>query len=324
MEKRKIKSELKNTFTSYWEYLALQTACKLNIFDDIENNYNTIKKLVTKNKTNITTLSTLVQALIDADTILEKNNVLILTEKGKILTKNHPETLKNACILWGEEHLTAWQNLEYTIKTGKPAFENIYKTSYFNFIHKKTEKLFNYQLAMSEYARDDYKNITQFIDFSKFKTIADIGGSTGYLIKKIAEKYHNHNCILTDLPEVINLVNFKLHNLKIISANFFNPFSFKADAIILSRILHDWKDEKAIKILENCSDALNPNGVIIIIEIMQNETKTNLLSLNMMLMTESFERTYYQYNKLLNKINFEIKTSTKLNELQTILIAQKK
>ena len=32
-----LKSELKNTFTSYWQYFALRTACQLDIFDDIEN-----------------------------------------------------------------------------------------------------------------------------------------------------------------------------------------------------------------------------------------------------------------------------------------------
>ncbi|MEA3450998.1 MAG: methyltransferase, partial [Bacteroidota bacterium] len=138
------------------------------------------------------------------------------------------------------------------------------------------------------------------------------------------QKFPTKNCILTDLPEVTNLIKFKPSNLTVLNENFFNPFSFKADAIILSRILHDWNDNKAKIILKNCYNALNQNGKLFVIEIIQNEISANLLSLNMMLMTESFERTFKEYNSLLKKNNFEIKSKIKLNELQTILISIKK
>jgi hypothetical protein len=57
---------------------------------------------------------------------------------------------------------------------------------------------------------------------------------------------------------------------------------------------------------------------------MQDEVHANLLSLNMMLMTESYERTYDQYNKLLLRNKFKIVDRIQLNDLQTILIAKKK
>ena len=319
-----IKKELKQTFTSYWQYLAMQTACELNIFDEIENGNDNVEKISLKTKTNKKILKTLLSALIDAKTIAENNNKFILTEKGEFLTDNHPETLKQACILWGKEHLTAWQNLKYTLNTDKPAFEYIYKSSFFDYIKKYPDKLRNYQLAMQEYARDDYKNITEIIDFSQFKTIADVGGSTGILIKNIAQKFPHKNCILTDLPEVINLIKSKPKNLTLIDESFFKPFSFKIDAVILSRILHDWNDKQAIGILTNCVNALNYKGKLFIIEIMQSKKKANLLTLNMKLMTGGFERTFNEYNLLLSKVNFEIKSKIQLNELQTILIASKK
>ncbi len=318
-----LKTELKNTFTFYWQYLALRTACQLNIFDDIENGFDTVKKLVEKNNTDIKALKTLISSLIDAKTIIEKNENLQLTEKGKLLTDNSSDTLKQACILWGGEHLTAWQNLAHTIKTGKPAFENIFGEPYFDFIGKDYQKLENYHLAISEYARDDYKNITQYIDFSEFETIADVGAGTGVLIKKVAEEFPDKQCILADLPKVCDLAETGLANLKAVKVDFFQPLPFNADAIILSRVLHDWNDNKAIKILKNCSNSLNDNGKLIIIEIMQDQINANLLSLNMLLITKSYERTQKQYKKLLQHIDFKIKSSIMLNELQTIIIGKK-
>ena len=323
MEKQQLKHELKDIFTSYWQYLALRTACQLNIFDDIENGFDTLKKLVEKNNADTKALKTLIYSLIDAKTIIEKNGNLQLTEKGKLLTDNSPDTLKQACILWGSEHLTAWQNLVYTIKTAKPAFENIFHEPYFNFIGKEHQTLENYHLAMSEYARDDYQNITQCIDFSEFETIADVGAGTGILIKKVAKQFQDKQCILADLPKVCEFAKSELQNLKLIETDFFTSLPFKADAIILSKVLHDWNDEKAGEILQNCSTALNENGKIIIIEIMQEEVKANFLSLNMLLMTNSYERTYNQYRELLKKTNIEIQSKNRLNNLQTIIIAKK-
>lgn len=319
----KEKSELKNTFTSYWQYLALRTACQLDIFDDIENGFDTVQKLIRKNNANAKALKTLISSLIDVETIVEKNENLQLTEKGKLLTENSTDTLKQACILWGGEHLTAWQNLVYTIKSGKSAFENIFGEPYFNFIGKEHQKLENYHLAMSEYAKDDYQNITQYIDFSEFETIADIGAGTGSLITRIAEKFPNKQCILADLSKVCDLAKTEFANLKVVKVDFFQSLPFKADAIILSRVLHDWNDNKAIEILKNCSNSLNKKGKLIIIEIMQDQINANLLSLNMLLMTNSCERTQEQYNNLLIRVNFKIQSSIKLSELQTIIIAQK-
>jgi len=319
-----IKSELKSTFTSYWKYMALRSACILNIFDEIQNGNNSIEKLMLKINASEIPLETLLSFLIENKTIFEKNKKYFLLEKGKFLTKNHPETLKESCILWGGEHLNAWQNLSFTIQKNKPAFENIFKSSFFDYLKNDNEKLYNYQYAMAEYARDDYKNITDIIDFSKFDKIADIGGSKGVLIKNIAKKFPKKNCILLDLPEVTNLIKIKPDNLKIISESFFEDFNFKADAIILSRVLHDWNNEKAKIIIQNCIKALNYDGRIFIIEIMNDEIKANLLSINMMLMTESYERTFEEYNLLLEKFNFKIELNLILNKLQTILICKKK
>ncbi len=314
---------LKNIFTSYWHFLALQNACKLDIFDVISEQKYTFFSLKNELKLAEKPLFYLISFLEEEQYIEIKNDFFSLTQKGILLTKNHPESLKNACLLWGEEHLNAWQNLDFTLKTQKPAFENLYQLPFFEYLQKNPKKLENYHLAMCEYAHEDYKNMAEIIDFSTHKTITDIGGSSGVLIQNIAKKNPKINCILFDLPEVISIFKHqKKDNFDIISGDFFEKMYFKTDAIILSRILHDWNDENCCIILENCKEILQKNGIIYIIENLQNEQKTHLLSLNMMLMCESFERTKEEYQKLLQYIDFEIIDTKKLNNLQTILICK--
>jgi len=302
--------------------MTLRAACQLNIFDEIVNGNNTLAKLNSYIQTNYSALSQLIAALIEIDTLVDENETLILKEKGLLLTANHPDSLKNSCILWGGEHLTSWQHLEKTVKTGISAFELNFKKTYFEYLKADATKLKNYHRSMKEYATEDYRLIGDFINFSDFNTIVDLGGGLGSLIELVNMQNPEKMCVLFELPEVIKLVK-RNTTLNLISGDFFQSLPFKADAIILSRILHDWNDLNSKRILDNCSAALNDNGSVFIIEIMDDEIDAKLLSLNMMAMCESFERTYAQYNSLIDVSGFQIHSKSKLNHLQSILTLKK-
>jgi hypothetical protein len=314
-----MKNELKNIFTEHWKYLAVNTACKLGLFDTLEVP-KTTKELFKELNLNENNLSLLLQALCSTDFLKCADNKFCLTEKSALLTENHPESLKYACMNWAGEHLTVWQNLDYSIKTGKSTFENIYNDNFFDYLNKHPEKLDNYHKAMFEYARDDYKTLPDLVDFSKHKSIIDVGGGYGAIINAIKEKYPQIECYLFDLPKVIE--NIKTTNIQKISGNFFESIPQIAEAIILPRVLHDWDDEKAIAILQNCYNALPSNGTLYVIENCADkiDIDLSLLSLNMIVMCESYERTSQKYISLAQKMRFKIKSEIKLNELQTILI----
>jgi len=105
-------------------------------------------------------------------------------------------------------------------------------------------------------------------------------------------------CYLFDLPKVIEKV--KLPNVQTIGGNFFENIPQVAEAIILSRVLHDWNDEKASLILKNCFEALPKGGTLYVIEncVDKINIDLSLLSLNMAVMCESYERKSTEYINL--------------------------
>lgn len=319
-----MKNELKNIFTSYWEYLALKTACTKNIFDLILSGKNTIDDLIKSENFNKTVLIDLINALEQANTLNIINDSIILTEKGKILTENSINSLKYACILWGEEQMLSWQNLEYTLTTGQQAFRHIYNKSFFDYLADDKNKLKNYHKAMNEYARDDYQNICKLHDFSIHKSITDVGGGLGALIKIIYRNNPNIECYLFDKPEVTSLI--KSENIKTVEGDFFYYIPKVSEAIIMSRVIHDWDKEKALIILQNAYKALPKNGTLYLVENLTDKinNKAALLSLNMRLITESHERSLTEYILLLSKCNFTFNNHIKINEFQHLIIATKK
>ncbi len=315
--------ELKKQFTSYWHYIALATACKNNIFDLIANGKNTSEKLSHALGTEISVLEALLKVLENDGFILRKENKYFLTEKGEILTENHPQSLKYACILWSEEHLNAWQNLDYTLKTGEVAFEKLYGTAFFDFLDKHPEKLRIYHRAIYEYARDDYKDICQVIDFAPYSTIADIGGGLGAILGIIHKKFPHKKLILFERPQVITMLPNP--SFETISGDFFAGIPVRADLYILSRVLHDWNDALASQILKNLHSAMPCSAHLLVIENFADYIPDNaaILYLNMRLITGGKERTKNEYFSLLQKNGFHILEAKQLNDLQWIIKTKK-
>lgn len=317
-----MKDKLKSFFTEHWTYMAVSTACKLNLFDNLQEE-KTVKQLATKLSLNEEKLLLLLNALHKADFLDKKEDLFKINSLSELLTENNPESLKYACLNWSAEHLNSWQNLDFSIKTGKSSFEEIYGLPFFDYLNENPEKLHDYHKAMYAYAKDDYKTLPDLIDFSQHKSVMDIGGSYGAVLEIIKAKNPTVECILFDLKKTVK--NAVFSGGQKICENFFDKVPNVSEAFILSRILHDWNNEKANIILKNCFEALPNNGTLYVIENCTDKIKIDLslLSLNMTAMCESYERTSSEYIALCKNVGFRFESETKLNELQTILIFKK-
>lgn len=317
-----MKNKLKSFFTEHWKYMAVSTACKLNLFDNLQEE-KTAKQLATELSLNEEKLLLLLNALHNADFLGKNADFFKVNSLSEFLTENNPESLKYACLNWSSEHLNAWQNLDFSIKTGKSSFEEIYGLPFFDYLNENSEKLHAYHKAMFAYAKDDYKTLPDLIDFSKHKSVMDIGGSYGAVLEIIKAKNPTVECILFDLEKVVEKVI--IPNIKKTSGSFFDKIPNQSEAIILSRVLHDWNNGKANIILKNCFEALPDNGTLYVIENLVDKIKIDLslLSLNMTAICESYERTSTEYIALSENAGFHFDSETKLNELQTILTFKK-
>lgn len=315
---------LKSFFTEHWKYLTVSTACKLNLFEVLESSAKTSLEISQHLAVAQQHIELLLEGLVSIKFLDKEKSIYALNDISVYLTENHPETLKYACLNWSGDHLQAWMALDETIKTGKSFFQNIYDQDYFEFLNQDKEKLNQYHKAMFAYAKDDYQNLSDKIDFSKHKSIMDVGGGYGAAISQIKENFPHLECYLFDLPSVIDNCNLK-NDVILLAGNFFEEIPKASEAIILSRILHDWNDEKASEILKNTYDALPEKGYLYVIENCSDKITTDLslLSLNMLVMCESFERSSYEYIAMVSKCGFIFQDAITLNKLQTILIFTK-
>jgi hypothetical protein len=120
--------------------------------------------------------------------------------------------------------------------------------------------------------------------------------------------------ILFDLPqgsaEARSLLQAKgvENRCHIKTGSFFDFIPAGGDVYVLSRILHDWPDDKAATILANCRKAIRDDGTLLIRDsvISDNDVQGSTMDVTMLIMTGGEERTESEWRSLLQSSGFAL------------------
>ena len=83
------------------------------------------------------------------------------------------------------------------------------------------------------------------------------------------------------------------------------------ETYLLSRVIHDWDDERALALLTRCHQAMKPQGKVLLVErVILTGTTPQVLVLEsdvqMLVMAGGKERTDAEYRTLLSAAGFEL------------------
>lgn len=326
--------ELAESLVSYWSLYLIVSGIKLQLFDALVENPLTIEEIAERLNANRDIVRRFCRALASLNLLAKtEDGRWTLTPRGTFFTTSHPRSLVEVALVWTEEQLVAWSHAEETIKTGKPAFDLVFGKSFFDWLEEHPQKAAIYHRAMGRYSVRDYQPLPKKIDFSQHATVMDVGGGIGILLSLILKKNPHLKGVLVDkevtLKEARVFLSQEglLDRIQLIAADFFNPLPASADAIVLSRVLHDWSDDKAKIILNHCHDALSDHGKLYIIELPlpdNDETAYGaLLNLSMAIITGGKERTISEYESLLRETGFRIENILPISHVSTVMVATK-
>ncbi len=234
------------------------------------------------------------------------------------LDKQKPSYIGGILEMMNNRLYKFWGNLENGLRTGRPQNEALDSDEpVFGELYKNPERLSEFVNAMSGIQMGNFMAFAQKFDFSKYKTLTDVGGA-GALLSILVVQHHPHmNCVSLDLAPVepiatLNIKQFQLSdNVITVAGDFFKDPIPPADIIVMGNILHDWDEEKKIFLMQKAYDALPDEGAFIAIEnIIDNERKQNhfglMMSLNMLIETgKGFDYTFVDFNKWANKVGFK-------------------
>ncbi len=233
-----------------------------------------------------------------------------LTPLGELLCSDHPESMRHGVIMNGEEIYQAAGELLYTVRTGETAFNHLYGKGHFEYLAEHPEASSTFNKAMAQSLRRQ-KNPIESYNFKDKRLVVDVGGGRGDMIASVLVANPAMEGILFDLPQGAGLRAKGVEDrCQIKTGSFFDSIPAGGDVYILSRILHDWPDEKASVILANCRKSIRKGGTLLIRENVlpeQNaEEKATELDVIMLAVTGGEERTESEWKNLLKSAQFKV------------------
>ena len=190
---------------------------------------------------------------------------------GMALRSSDPSNLRSAVRALGVSGMwNAVGKLSESVRTGRSALLDARSGAMYD--HPGSETARRVRETMVGFHGDEPDAIVSAYDFGTMRRIVDIGGGVGNLLAAILLANPHLEGILFDLPANAEAGRASMQRLglagrcQVIGGDFFASVPEGRDAYVLSHVLHDWPEDQALKIVENCRKAMAPDGCLLIVE----------------------------------------------------------
>lgn len=210
-----------------------------------------------------------------------------------------------------------WGDLTEGLRTGQPQNEIKHSgASMFAELYRVPERLEQFMNAMSGISKGNFQALAEQFDFSRYRTLCDVGGATGQLSMAVAHRHPQMRCVSADLPAVVPIAERHIaaaglaDRVTATGLDFFAEPLPKADVITMGLILHDWNLEKKLHLIRAAYAALPPGGAFIVVENLIDDARREnafglMMSLNMLIeFGDAFDFTGADFSRWCREVGF--------------------
>ncbi|HKI44005.1 MAG TPA: methyltransferase [Balneolales bacterium] len=289
----------------------IYTLVKSGVIEQLRDDSMTVDKLANECGLHADVLNRVLRYATGLGIVSSNADQFSLTEAGRFLLKNVPGSMYGGVMLMGGgPWRKSWDNLVLSLKTGESAFAQTMGTSFFEYLEVNPDhaKMFNDWMTANSAA--SARMIPDAYDFTPYKTICDIAGGQGLLLKSILLANPHLHGILYDMGKVVedHILDEVAERVTAVSGDFFKSVP-RADILMMKHIIHDWNDDRALQILQNCKKVMDNDTKLLIIErVLDGEADMGslFLDLHMQVMNGSKERSAAEYEVLLEKAGLKL------------------
>ncbi len=316
-------SHIMQTATAFWSSKVLLTAVEVDLFTALNAQSLTAQQLGEKLELHERGTFDFFDSLVALKFLHRDGDGLDATysnapETDAFLNQESPAYIGGFAKMLNSRLYGFWGDLGTALKTGKPQNEVKHNGKpMFEELYADEARLGQFLEAMSGVQAGNFAMLAEKFDFSKYKTLSDIGGALG-LLSQIVGTRHAHLTLNTfDLPPVAPHAQKKIDaaqmsdRVNILSGDFFNQELPKADVITMGNILHDWNLENKKMLIKKAYDALPEGGAFIAIECVIDDARREhafglMMSLNMLIeLGDGFDYTGADFKNWCREAGFK-------------------
>jgi hypothetical protein len=170
---------------------------------------------------------------------------------------------------------------------------------------------------MAGRAEQEAHDVIAAYGFGDLRHVVDVGGGRGILLAEILRAVPDGRGVLVDRAAAIPAARAYLDGAGLADraecavGDFFVAVPPGGDAYVLSRVLHDWHDGDAARILTTCRRAMTASSRLLVVEAILPERALDRpaairMDLHMLLLFGARERTEAEFRALLAASGFAV------------------
>lgn len=252
-----------------------------------------------------------------------------LTAVSELLRTGSPKSMRDMCLLYGEEFHVAWGEAATAVRTGQSGFELAFGETLHQYLADKPDAGPKFLRAMNA-GSTFFSGVPAAYDFSECRTVTDVAGGSGILLSTVLRAVPGPKGLLVERDHMIPVAEEHLaatvaaDRYEVVAGDFFEAVPGGSDVYLLSRILQDWDDSACITLLSNIRRAMaGPAARLLIVERLisgsGSEQLPRLFDMHLLMMAGGRERTMSGYRSILDGAGFRV-ASVHAMELETTLL----
>jgi len=243
---------------------------------------------------------------------------------------DEPDSLRNMCLLYGEEFYAAWGHAHQAVTTLTAGFEIAYGEPLYRYLSHDDDVNERFQRAMKA-GNLFFDHVPDVVDFAG-RSFADIGGGIGQLTAAILAAVPDARGTLLDREHVVpvaaeNLAaTVGLDRVELVGGDMFAAVPQGRDIYLLCRVLAGWSDEAVVGVFENCRTAMaDTSARLVILERLVVDEEPTVLpalwDLHLLMTNGGRHRTLERFTALLDRAGLDVERVADLPAETTALIA---
>ena len=315
-----LKSEfaaLSDDLTGFWRTQTICAAVELGVFEALPATASGLARACGLEPDRARRL---LRALAELHLVEDGDGIWRATGRGAFLAAGHPWTLADAAVEYGRHFPGVWAALPRALRVD----DGWRPPDIFGEVAADPSRVASHHRMLASYALHDYGPVPAALGLRGDERVIDAGGGLGALAGLLVEAHPQLRVTVLDRPEVIeramrlpqpDRVTFQARDL-------FEPWDVEGDAAILARVLHDWDDARALRLLRYARRALPSGGRLLVVEMVLPEggSAAGLCDLHLLTATGGKERTVSEYTALLVRAGFVHRGVGRLPGLPSVVV----
>lgn len=316
--------------TGGWRAQAVYTAVKLALPDLVHAGRSTSRELAESTGATEEGIHRLMRLLVAMGVFEGSGTTGYRTTALSATLLDGPQSLRDMCLLHGEEFYNAWGHSHQAISTVTSGFEAAYGRSFYAYLGQEQDAARRFQHTMNAGSMF-FHRVPEVVDFSG-KAVVDVGGGGGHLLASILAATPDARGTLFDrehmLPEARAHLTATVgpDRAELVGGDMFEGVPAGGDVYILCRVLAGWDDDAVVQVFESCRRAMadDSSRLVVIDRLVADEGSSvlpALWDLHLLMINGGRHRTLDGFVALLDRAGLDVERVADLPMENTALIA---